>query len=720
VLLYFSQANPLLFHTTAAFFIVIIGVVSGTIGIISIDNENKNIYNRMASTLLAYSILIFIHTMTYKGMDIFSNNFSANFSVQLLVSANLFLVISFVVSFFDKNNVMNYKYFIFNPIIAGICILVILSLDILPAFYIEDQGFTTVKIILEVLIILILVGSIIHIAVNKWVKNIDYDIYLFFILIILLISQFFFLGRTEGSTLVHYFGVTLRYAAFLFILDRTIILNVMKPYNKMFYKVQQEKEIQEELLNELIDEQIRLNEIQRIGHIGTWILDLDTEQVWGSDESFRIYGLPIPDDHLIPLEYIQEHVVAEDRIKLDQALADLVYDQKPYNITFTIINKLGDQHYLNSVATVEFDNDNKPIKVNGVVHDITNLKSEQDKLLYASTHDYLTGVYNRRFYGNHLATIDVSTNLPISVIICDINGLKIINDNFGHDSGNEVLKKVAHILENNIDRERGFVARVGGDEFVIILKHTSESECGSVQEHLINITNSTQVGKIKLSVAFGFATKDKVADDLSKKTKFAEDEMYRYKIAESSSVRNKMINALLNSLYEKDTISEEHSTRVSELSADLAIACKLSKQKISDIRLAANLHDIGKITISNEILNKKTKLTKGEYDLIKTHPEKGYRILHSMGSMDGLANHVLQHHERIDGDGYPNGIIGDDISLEAKIISIADSFDAMTSFRNYKDSLSLLEAIKELRRCKGTQFDSKLTELFIKEVLKEK
>lgn len=720
VLLYFAIANHLLFHTTAAFFIVIVGIISGTIGIISIDNENKNIYNRMASSLIVYSILLFVHTMTYEGLNIFSNNFSMNFSVQLLVYANLLLVLSFVVSFFDKNKVIHYKYFILNPIFVGIIIFGLAALTLLPPLYIENQGYTVLKIILEVLIITLLFGSIIHFFINKWIKNVEYDTFVFYILIILLVSQFFFLSTTIDYSLTNYFGIILRYAAFLIILGRTIILNIMKPYNKMFYSMQNEQAIQKQLLNELIEEQTRLNEIQKIGHIGTWILDLDTNLIWASDESFRIYGIAEHNDHFIDLKSIQKNVVAEDRAAMDKALTDLIRGEKPYDIMFSIVDDLGEFHYLNSVATLQYDEHNKPIKVNGVVHDITNLKSEQDKLLYASTHDYLTGVYNRRFYGNHLLTVDEHHNLPISVIICDINGLKIINDNFGHDEGNKVLVKVAQLLESNIDRERAFVARVGGDEFVILLKNTSENECSHLLENLIHITNSTQVNKIKLSVSFGFATKSDIEDDLNKKIQYAEDEMYRYKIADSSSVRNKMINALLNSLYEKDTISEEHSKRVSDLSASLAEAFKLSQQKISDIRLAGNLHDIGKITISNEILNKKTNLTKEEYDLIKTHPEKGYRILHSMGGLDLLANYVLQHHERIDGKGYPNGLSGDDISLEAKIITIADSFDAMTSYRDYKDSLTLPEAIIELRRCKGTQFDSDLTELFITQVLKER
>ncbi len=719
ILLYFSQTNLLLFHTTAAFFIVIIGIISGTIGIISIDNENKNVYNRLSSTLIVYSILTFIHTITYEGMIIFEN-FSTNFSAQILVFANLLLVFSFVVSFFDKNNTIHYVYFILNPIIAGVVIVGLTILNIFPAFYLEGTGFTNIKIVLEVLIIIVLVGSLIHFIVNIKTKRANYDNSLSIILMLLIVSQFFFLGRTESNSTLLYFGLIFRYGALLIFLDRSIVLNVMKPYNNMFFAMVKEQDIQQNLLNELVEEQARLNEIQRIGHIGTWELELSSQTIWASYESFRIYGLEKQKDNLITLETIQQNVLSEDRKLLDQALSDLVNDGKPYNVLFSIINALGEYHYLNSVASLQYDELGNPFRVNGVIHDITNLKSEQDKLLYASTHDYLTGVYNRRYYGYQLATIDEKNNLPISIIICDINGLKIINDNFGHDDGNVVLQKVATLLDSNIDRERGFVARVGGDEFVILLKNTAESECNHLLENLIQVTNSDEVGKIKLSVSFGYAVKSTLEEDLNKKIKFAEDEMYRFKIADTSSVRNKMINALLNSLYEKDKVSEEHSSRVSDLAANLAEACKLSQQKVTDIRLAGNLHDIGKITISNEILNKKAKLTKEEYDLIKTHSEKGYRILHSMGGMDVLANYVFQHHERIDGLGYPNGTLGDDICLEAKIISIADSYDAMTSFREYKDSLSVKDAVIELRRCAGTQFDAALVELFIKEVLKQK
>ncbi len=232
-------------------------------------------------------------------------------------------------------------------------------------------------------------------------------------------------------------------------------------------------------------------------------------------------------------------------------------------------------------------------------------------------------------------------------------------------------------------------------------------------------TKEEKVGNISLSIAYGLAMKEKVSESFDDVLKKAEDDMYLHKISNSLSVRNGIIDALLKTLYEKDIMSEEHSRRVSDFAFKLAKAANLSEKKASDIKVAGVLHDFGKITISNHILEKKGKLTDEEFDVIKTHPEKGYKILHSIGGMDTIANYVVQHHERYDGFGYPKKLSKDDISYEGKIICIADAYDAMTSYRSYKNTMPDEDAIKELIACKGTQFDPDLVDIFIDKVIRK-
>ena len=178
-------------------------------------------------------------------------------------------------------------------------------------------------------------------------------------------------------------------------------------------------------------------------------------------------------------------------------------------------------------------------------------------------------------------------------------------------------------------------------------------------------------------------------------------------------MRSSAIEAILKTLYEKDQLSEVHSRSVSTLSERIAKYAGLSSQDVAEVKTAGLLHDIGKIIISSAIINKKGLLTKDEYTVIKSHPEIGFRILNSTQNMRGISDIVLNHHERWDGGGYPQGIKGNEIPLKSRIISITDAFDAMTSIRTYRSSFTKEEALQEIISNAGTQFDPLLVDLLI-------
>jgi len=348
--------------------------------------------------------------------------------------------------------------------------------------------------------------------------------------------------------------------------------------------------------------------------------------------------------------------------------------------------------------------------------DITERKEAEEKVLYLSYHDQLTGLYNRRFYEEELRRLDTERNYPITLVMLDINGLKLTNDAFGHQVGDLLLEKAAKVLKMEC-RADEIVARIGGDEFVLLLPKTDEKEANQIIERINVAINKEKIDQAILSVSIGFAVKQDASDDMTKVFKKAEDDMYRHKLSESSSMRSKTIDLIMNSLYIKSHREMLHSKRVSDLCEAIAIKMNFKKDDINRLRIAGLMHDIGKIGIPDHLLNKMGKLDGNKRNEMERHSEVGYRILSSVNEFSEIADYVLEHHERWDGKGYPGGIKGEDISLQARIIAIADSYDAMTSDRTYWKRLRKKEARDEIRRFSGKQFDPEIVKIFIEKVL---
>lgn len=354
--------------------------------------------------------------------------------------------------------------------------------------------------------------------------------------------------------------------------------------------------------------------------------------------------------------------------------------------------------------------------INGAVivfRDFTEKKQKQEEILFLSYHDQLTGLYNRRYFEEELKRIDVKRYLPLSVAMVDINGLKLTNDAFGHLAGDAILTKVAEILKLEC-RANHTIARIGGDEFIILLPNTTEEEAENLIKRIYKTTAGEIFHNIIISISIGFDTKLSLDRSIEEVLIKAEENMYRKKISESQSMRNKTIQVILKTLNEKNEREKIHSERVSKISRAIGEMMNLDEEAVKEIATAGLMHDIGKIIISDDILNKPGKITEAEYQEIKRHTESGYQILRSVDAYSSLAENVLYHHERWDGRGYPRGLQGEEIPLIARIIAIADSYEAMTSNRPYREALSHEEAINELIRNSGTQFDPKIINLFIK------
>jgi diguanylate cyclase (GGDEF)-like protein/PAS domain S-box-containing protein len=473
-----------------------------------------------------------------------------------------------------------------------------------------------------------------------------------------------------------------------------------------------ERKIMEMQLRQNMDD---LLESQRIAHLGTWRMDISTNQVVWSDELYRIFGL----DSTIPPPPYNEHMklfTLESWEKLSESLDYTRTSGIPYELELESVAADGNHGWIWLRGEAVKDSNGNITGLWGAVQDITERKIIDSRLLYLSYHDHLTDLHNRRYFEEELLKLDTKENLPLSIIMCDVNGLKLVNDSFGHNSGDELLKNVAKTIKIAC-RENDVIARIGGDEFVVVLPKTSADETVEIANHIKELASKEKVVNIELSISYGHETKTVESQSIIEVIANAENHMYRHKLYERSSIKSKTIDLIMNTLFEKSNREAKHSNRVSQISQAIASKMDFNKDAINQIRIAGLIHDIGKIGVDEKILNKPERLTIDERREIERHPEIGWRILSSTNEFSELAQFVLHHHEKWDGSGYPNGIIGEAIPIEARIIGVADAYDAMTSKRSYQKGMIKEDAINELKRCSGTQFDPGIVEVFINHVL---
>ena len=330
--------------------------------------------------------------------------------------------------------------------------------------------------------------------------------------------------------------------------------------------------------------------------------------------------------------------------------------------------------------------------------------------------DYLTGLYNRRYFHAEMTRLDVKRNYPLGLIMADLNGLKLINDAFGHYLGDKMIQEVATVLLEAC-REDDIVARIGGDEFAVILANTDKSELEAFLKRIKDEISQKSLENINLSLALGFSVKTCQEDHFNKFFKRAEDMMYKDKLLNASSQRADIINGILSTLHEKHPRESHHSKNVSRYMVKFGEAMGFGADRLHKVESAGLLHDIGKIAIDYKVLEEKRTLHKEEEALVQTHSEIGYRILKNTVTFGDIAEIVLYHHERIDGTGYPRGLKGSLIPLESRMLNICDAYDAMISNDSYRRPLNKKSAVEELLEHSGSQFDPLLIDIFIRKVI---
>ena len=288
----------------------------------------------------------------------------------------------------------------------------------------------------------------------------------------------------------------------------------------------------------------------------------------------------------------------------------------------------------------------------GLIRDITERKRYEEKLQFLSFHDSLTLVYNRGYFEEEMKRLKNSRDYPISIIVADLDCLKIVNDSLGHEKGDLLLKTTAEILNRSV-RANDIISRIGGDEFAIILPRTKANIAINIGKRISKNVEMfrKQNPEIPLNLSLGISTSQDPSHSLVEVFKEADSNMYRNKLSCSSSSRRTIVKALLSTLAERDFISSGHAERLRLLTQDFGEILGLSLRQISNLNLLSSVHDLGKVGIPDRILFKRGKLDKNEWDEIQRHPEIGHRIASACPDLQHIADLILYHHEKWDGSG---------------------------------------------------------------------
>lgn len=339
------------------------------------------------------------------------------------------------------------------------------------------------------------------------------------------------------------------------------------------------------------------------------------------------------------------------------------------------------------------------------------LASKSEAVQNASIYDNLTKLYNRKFFDNLLTRVNHNLLKPVSIVVLDINGLGQLNSVEGYNAGDELLEKTSDILQR-VCIDSDIVARTGSSEFTILMTATKEAEAygtaRNIRRQFINLQ------KADLTLSVGVAEMDENDVSIFTVLEAARKNLILEKILDANSMSNSIVSMMMITLSAYSREAVEHSNRMREMAIRFGKQLGMTPAALSRLAVAAQLHDVGKIGIPDSIINKKSALAEHEKELIRGHSELGYNIVKAIPFLNEVADDILQHHEAYDGTGYPHALKREEITINARIINIIDSFDAMTNKSIYAEAKTMDQAIKELRGNSGRRYDPHLVNEFIK------
>ncbi len=416
-----------------------------------------------------------------------------------------------------------------------------------------------------------------------------------------------------------------------------------------------------------------------------------------------VLGRPVTD----AIPWVREYGILA---RMERALAGEIVPETEIQLTEP---ETGRAYWSSDSYGPLYDADGSISGVIGTIRDVTRYKETEAQLRYMGLHDLLTGLANRRRFEIELDRLQKSREYPVTVMSFDVDGLKLYNDAFGHAGGDEAIRDCAALLRECV-REGDVLARMGGDEFSAVFPRLSPDQAEIIADRVRQmLREKNRQAKLPLSLSIGIATAEDKALSLTELVRTADERMYREKLNRSSSNRSQLIESLLAALSERDVETEEHSRRMSVHAIAMGKQLGLTSDALNNLELLTRVHDIGKVGIPDAILRKAGPLTEEEWQVMRQHPERGYRIAESSPDLSGVSDLILKHHERWDGSGYMLGMKGLEIPIECRIMAVVDAYDAMTNDRPYREAMTHEAAVAELKRCAGTYFDPAMVTLFL-------
>lgn len=338
------------------------------------------------------------------------------------------------------------------------------------------------------------------------------------------------------------------------------------------------------------------------------------------------------------------------------------------------------------------------------ITDVTEINKNMSDIEYLSYHDQLTGLYNRRFLAAEYSRINTSRNLPLSVVAIDVDGLKLVNDTFGHAFGDQLLCEIGAAIKESL-RADDFVARMGGDEFAVLLPQADETSVHLLMNRISDQVSQIEICGVKASVSLGSFTSKVTSLDLMEIIKYADEQMYKDKLIKSDLFRYRALHSMCATLEKCDKGKSLRKDHLQHLALAIAKQLNMTEEEMTQLEAVLKFCDVGVIAIDEATRLKETAYLDEEMREMQRHSEIGSQLIKTIDAYRHLADSILHHHERWDGTGYPQGLKGTDIPLLSRITLVVNAYCAMTHERTYAEVKTKQEALDEMMSLSGTQFD---------------